>query len=491
MNIQTIHYFFIMAFLWFFFYDCTPDFTKPGKIQNLRVTHKTNDSFTVAWDEPEDPDIFKISISHNNTISSIDPIGAKSVQIDKGIKEYTFTNLVQKEFEFVGFVRRRKIRVFVSALDEEEDESFSLEREIFVHAHEHLEIEEIVDSEFETNGNVRKLRITQIEPSTNNCGSKETMETGGLAVDEEENIYFSDITHHRIQKWNNNLKAMGFTPNRYYFLMPVRDIQRDPLGCLFIHSWGEMGTGEGKFNTPRGVAVDPDGDVYVADSGNHRIQKFNSRGEFILQWGQIGSDSGEFIEPDGVVVDPQGDIYVVDSGNHRIQKFNSRGEFILQWGSEGESDTEFMNPGGIAVDSKGDIYIVDIGNLRIQKFSPEGRYIRSWRELIRMLSDGSMRKEGFIRPTGIAIDKWGYIYVSDAEKNEILKFNSSGSLVYYNSGGNLMNETREIRDPMGIAVDQNEYIYILRFYNRMEIAEEYQITPFQEDTHYAVTKLSP
>jgi DNA-binding beta-propeller fold protein YncE len=69
------------------------------------------------------------------------------------------------------------------------------------------------------------------------------------------------------------------------------------------------------------VAVDTQGFVYVADAFNHRIQKFDSNGKFIAKWGSLGSDDGEFYSPWGVAVDAQGFVYVADSRNHRIQKF--------------------------------------------------------------------------------------------------------------------------------------------------------------------------
>ena len=122
------------------------------------------------------------------------------------------------------------------------------------------------------------------------------------------------------------------------------------------------------FSDPSGVAVDSSGNVYVADSGNKRIQKFNSAGGFITKWGSSGSGDGQFSYPCGVAVDSSGNVYVADTSNQRIQKFNSSGGFITKWGSYGSGDGQFSNPYGVAVDSSGNVYVADSGNRRIQKF---------------------------------------------------------------------------------------------------------------------------
>ena len=94
-----------------------------------------------------------------------------------------------------------------------------------------------------------------------------------------------------------------------------------PSEGLFGSKWGTEGTGDGQFTEPLGVAVAPDGSVYVADSYNNRIQKFTSEGVFVSKWGTQGSGDGEFDLPIGVAVASDGSVYVADIGNNRIQKF--------------------------------------------------------------------------------------------------------------------------------------------------------------------------
>jgi hypothetical protein len=116
--------------------------------------------------------------------------------------------------------------------------------------------------------------------------------------------------------------------------------------------------------------VDTTGNVYVADTGYYRIQKFASDGAFITKWGTYGTGDGQFYSPIGVAVDATGNVYVTDVYRHCIQKFTSDGAFITKWGTWGTGDGQFYSPYGVAVDATGKVYVADSDNDRIQVFSP-------------------------------------------------------------------------------------------------------------------------
>ena len=190
---------------------------------------------------------------------------------------------------------------------------------------------------------------------------------------------------------------------------------------IFVLKWGSYGSGDGQFGSsftpysPYGVAVDNSGNVYVVDSDNCRVQKFDSSGNFLLKWGSNGTGNGQFYFPSGVAVDSSGNVYVTDTG---VQKFNSNGVFITKWGSTGSGDGQFMGSWGIAVDSSGNVYVTDDGNNRVQKFDSAGNYLTQW-------GSGGSGDGQFSIPYGVAIDSSGNVYVSDSGNFRVQKFVSS------------------------------------------------------------------
>ena len=219
----------------------------------------------------------------------------------------------------------------------------------------------------------------------------------------------------------------------------------------FVLSWGSKGISDGQFQSPGGTAVDASGNVYVADTTNHRIQKFSSGGTWMTSWGGRGSAPGLLSSPDGVAVDPAGNVYVADTGNSRIQKFSNTGEFLTGWGTRGAGTGQLSSPRGVAVDGAGNVYVADTSNSRIQKFSTNGDFLATWG--VRGSADGQLSS-----PEGVALDSAGNIYVADTGNNRVQKFDANG--VFLIAWGSPGTPLEHFSTPKGIAADANGSIYV-------------------------------
>ena len=222
-------------------------------------------------------------------------------------------------------------------------------------------------------------------------------------------------------------------------------------GYNFVSKWGTLGSGDGQFNLPHYLDVDSSGYVYVADCGNHRVQKFTSDGTFVTKWGSYGSGDGQFNQPCGIAVDSLGHVYVTDYGNHRVQKFTSDGTFVTKWGSYGSGDGQFHSPYSIAADSLGYVYVTGHANHRVQKFTSDGTFVAKWGSYGD--SDGQ-----FAYPAGIDIDSSEYVYVADCHNHRVQKFNSSGE--FEHKWGSFGGGDGQFNYPTGIVVDLCGYVYL-------------------------------
>ena len=163
-------------------------------------------------------------------------------------------------------------------------------------------------------------------------------------------------------------------------------IQRFTATGFPLAQFGRPGSGEGQFREPGGLTISPDRKVVVADTGNNRIQVLGQDGTFIRAFGGTGSWPGQFNRPVGVAFGRDDNLFVVDQGNSRIQQFTADGQFVTAFGGAGSNPGQFNAPTGIAIDGDA-ILVVDTGNHRVQVFFPPARVLANTRSGARSDAD--------------------------------------------------------------------------------------------------------
>ena len=254
----------------------------------------------------------------------------------------------------------------------------------------------------------------------------------GMAVDEKGRVYVADSYNHRVQVFDANGR--------------------------FLRQWGSQGNEAGQFQEPWGIAVGADGTVYVADTWNHRIQKFDAEGKWLQQWGTFGDTggvlgaTGVFYGPRDLAVEANGGVLVSDTGNKRILRFTTEGQFVGQWGGEGAMGGQFREPVGVALDSMGNIYVADTWNQRIQKFDASFTLVAQWPVL-------GWEGESVTNKPYLTVDGRGNVYVSGPDYHWVVRVDAAGQVdaVWGQYGSDL----RSFNMPSGIAVGPKGEVYVL------------------------------
>lgn len=246
-------------------------------------------------------------------------------------------------------------------------------------------------------------------------------------------------------------------------------VQRYDIDGKFVGAWNGSADPALAFATqfgqgPQGIATDANGLIYVADTWNHRIVVLDAQGTVVRELGQKGVitdtadspdpnvDTGRFYGPRGVAVD-NGEIYVVDTGNERVQVFAQDGTFLRTFGGAGNGNGKLTEPTGIAIGPDGNVWVSDSGNGRLSVFTKAGALVKevpveAWKNQISNQAE---------RINYLAFGPNGMLYATNPGAGEIEVFNpSSGQQVYAGKGTG----SQTLKSPIGIAVARDGKVYV-------------------------------
>jgi len=224
---------------------------------------------------------------------------------------------------------------------------------------------------------------------------------------------------------------------------------------VFVREWGPEGTGTGELRAPRGITAPADGFVYLTDSKNNRIVKYDSSGTLLATWGEYGTGPLQFDHPVDIEADAQGHLFVVDEGNLRVQKLSTAGEFLLSWTGP-NSQTAFVRPFAVGVAPDGTVYISETFDGSIQYYSNDGVFLGRWGE-----PGGGPGQFSF--PLGITVDRDGNVFVSDTGTNFVQKFSPTGALLARWGGKGA--GPGQFKTAFGIAVEPSGDVLVVDHHN--------------------------
>lgn len=193
-----------------------------------------------------------------------------------------------------------------------------------------------------------------------------------------------------------------------------------------LRTIGKYGSGEGEFVRPHAVAVAPQGQLFVADTLNHRVQVFYPCGGFVRAFGGFGAADRKLCAPEGVAADERF-IYVADTGNDRVQVFDHEGRYVRSIGRHGSGRGEFNRPVDIACGEGGRLFVCDADNARVQWFAADGAWLG-------MTGGWGQLPGWFANPGGIDVHE-GRLYVADSGNHRVQVFEIRGAAASAPAGG--------------------------------------------------------
>jgi DNA-binding beta-propeller fold protein YncE len=222
----------------------------------------------------------------------------------------------------------------------------------------------------------------------------------------------------------------------------------------FLFSFGSRGAAKGQFESPVGITADSQGRVFVADTGNRRVQVFSAEGKAQSEFPITLKDAKHPCDPVDLALDEKRNrIYVVDNDNHRVLLYSlDTFAFLESWGKEGEGRQDFRYPFFIAVARDTSVLIVDVLNTRVQAWDPKGKAIST-------IGEWGVDVSQLYRPKGVCVDKDNRVFVSDSYLGAIQVFNRYGS--FLSVAGDEAGKIIKWKTPVGLTIDDRQRLYVV------------------------------
>jgi DNA-binding beta-propeller fold protein YncE len=293
-----------------------------------------------------------------------------------------------------------------------------------------------------------------------------------VAVAGDGTLFVADSGNHRIAVYGTDgtfLRTWGSSCDLYAEGQP---------GCVDPDGSGPLQVGDGQLREPWGIAVGPDGRIYVADTWNHRVVVFDQEGNFLNKWGTFATTEGEaigspgaFWGPRAIAVDSVGNLFVTDTGNKRIQVFDAEGTFLGQFGGGGVVEGRFDEPVGLDIVPAeqgapgGTLFVADTWNRRVQAFEvsfadelsggiaqPSFVFLREW-------PVEGWASQSVVNKPYLAVDGEGFVYVTDPENWRVVVFDDQGS--FRATFGMYGTDAQSFALPVGIATGPDDRAYVV------------------------------
>jgi len=234
-----------------------------------------------------------------------------------------------------------------------------------------------------------------------------------------------------------------------YPMKLISQLKNSNITFTYMTTWGEEGKGKLQFREPNGISVSPEGSIYIADTGNQRIQKLNFYGEFIREVGGFGWGIEEFDKPISLCAKNGLDVYIADYNNHRIERYDKDLNYLASFvTSEDESEElQLGYPLDVNISDQGELFCLDGDNVRILKLNLNNESQLSF-------GDYDAGRGRLYKPVKISILGSNSIYVSDLEKQAIIVFDIYGNYIFTIGSGKL-------EEPYGVSLIGSQYLLII------------------------------